>query len=98
MHSSFNDQARALGASRYGRRMYELMADYWPTATPSGRDRCAMLEFARGYLEPMPKIVFSTSLDRVDHNAVSCRATWAWMPFTNCGRSGQEQLSRDSPD
>ena len=67
MHSSFNDQARALGASLYGRRMHELMADYWPTATPSGRDRCDAR--VRADLEPMPKIVLSTSLDRVDYNA-----------------------------
>jgi dihydrofolate reductase len=31
LHTWFNDQARALEASLYGRRMYELMADYWPT-------------------------------------------------------------------
>ena len=44
------------------------MADYWPTAEddPSATD--AMREFARIW-KPMPKIVFSTSLDHVKHNA-----------------------------
>ncbi len=31
LHTWFNDQARTLDASLYGRRMYELMAGYWPT-------------------------------------------------------------------
>jgi len=35
LHTWFNDQARALGASLYGRRMCELMAGYWPTRAPS---------------------------------------------------------------
>lgn len=44
------------------------MAGYWPTAEedPSATD--AMREFARIW-KPMPKIVFSSSLERVDHNA-----------------------------
>jgi dihydrofolate reductase len=68
VHSWFNDQARALAASLYGRRMYELMADYWPTGDTDPAATDAMREFARIW-KPMPKIVFSTSLDRVDHNA-----------------------------
>jgi dihydrofolate reductase len=68
VHSWFNDQARALDASLYGRRMYELMADYWPTGDTDPAATDAMREFARIW-KPMPKIVFSTSLDRVDHNA-----------------------------
>jgi dihydrofolate reductase len=68
VHSWFNDQARALDASLYGRRMYELMADYWPTGDTDPAATGAMRESARIW-KPMPKIVFSTSLDRVDHNA-----------------------------
>lgn len=68
LHTWFNDQARTLDASLYGRRMYELMAGYWPTgeADPSATD--AMREFAAIW-KPMPKIVFSTSLEHVEHNA-----------------------------
>ena len=68
VHSWFNDQARDLEASLYGRRMYELMADYWPTGDTDPAATDAMREFARIW-KPMPKIVFSRSLDRVDHNA-----------------------------
>lgn len=68
LHRWFNDQARTLDATLYGRRMYELMAAYWPTGEddPSATD--AMREFARIW-KPMLKIVFSSSLGRVDHNA-----------------------------
>ena len=68
LHTWFNDQTRALDATLYGRRMYELMAGYWPTAEddPSATD--AMREFSRIW-KPMPKIVFSNSLEQVDHNA-----------------------------
>ena len=68
LHTWFNDQMRGFEASLYGRRMWEVMAGYWPTGEedPSATD--AMREFARIW-KPMPKVVFSTSLDHVDHNA-----------------------------
>lgn len=68
LHSWFNDQTRAVDASLYGRRLYEVMADYWPTGEddPSATD--AMREFARIW-NPMPKIVFSSSLEHVEHNS-----------------------------
>jgi dihydrofolate reductase len=68
LHSWFNDQARRLDATLYGRRMYELMAAYWPTGEddPSATD--AMREFSRIW-KPLPKVVFSSSLEEVAHNA-----------------------------
>jgi dihydrofolate reductase len=68
LHSWFNDQARALEASLYGRRMYELMAGYWPTGEddPSATD--VEREFSRIWKQ-MPKVVFSTSLEHVEHNS-----------------------------
>ena len=68
LHTWFNDQTRAVDASLYGRRMYELMAAYWPTGEedPSATD--AMREFARIW-NPMPKVVFSSSLEHVEHNS-----------------------------
>jgi dihydrofolate reductase len=68
LHTWFNDQTRAVEATLYGRRMYELMAAYWPTGEddPSATD--AMREYARIW-NPMPKIVFSSSLEHVEHNA-----------------------------
>lgn len=68
VHHWFNEQTRTLDASLYGRRMYELMAGYWPTGADDPDATDVMREFARLW-NPLPKIVFSTSLDRVDHNA-----------------------------
>ena len=68
LHTWFNDQTRALDASLYGRRMYEVMAGYWPTGEddPSATDTTR--EFSRIW-KPMPKIVFSSSLEHVEHNS-----------------------------
>jgi dihydrofolate reductase len=68
LHTWFNDWMRTLDATLYGRRIWEVMAAYWPTGEddPSATD--VTREFARIW-NPMPKIVFSTSLDHVDHNA-----------------------------
>ena len=68
VHQWFNDQSRTIDASLYGRRIYELMAAYWPTAGDDPAGSAVTREFARIW-NSMPKIVFSTSLDRVDHNA-----------------------------
>lgn len=68
LHTWFNEQTRALEAALYGRRMYELMAAYWPTAEqdPSATD--TERDFARIWMA-LPKIVFSSSLEHVDYNA-----------------------------
>ncbi len=68
LHRFWNDRTRESGAFLYGRRMYELMADFWPTAdsSPSAPDYIA--EFARIWRDT-PKIVFSTSLEKVDWNS-----------------------------
>ena len=68
LHSWFNDQTRALEASLYGRRLYEVMAGYWPTAEDDPSAAEVEREFARIW-NAMPKIVFSTSLDHVEHNS-----------------------------
>jgi dihydrofolate reductase len=68
LHSFFNDEARAMSAFLYGRRMYELMAEYWPTAESDPAATPAMVEFARIWTDK-PKVVFSASLERVNWNA-----------------------------
>ena len=68
LHSFFNDESRGLSASLYGRRMYELMADYWPTADRDPSASPAELEFARIWKDT-PKIVFSRTLGRVEWNS-----------------------------
>jgi len=68
VHTWFNDQTRTLDAALYGRRMYELMAAYWPTGEDDPAATDAMREFSSIW-KPMPKIVFSSSLEQVEHNA-----------------------------
>ncbi|HYM53110.1 MAG TPA: dihydrofolate reductase family protein [Candidatus Dormibacteraeota bacterium] len=68
LHTWFNDQTRTLDASLYGRRLYELMAAYWPTAEEDPSVTDVEREFARIW-KAMPKIVFSTSLEHVEHNS-----------------------------
>jgi dihydrofolate reductase len=67
-HSWFNDQMRSVSATLYGRRLYELMAAYWPTAASDPQLTATEREFARLWLD-VPKIVFSSSLERVDWNS-----------------------------
>ena len=40
-HSWFNDQIRSVSATLYGRRLYELMAAYWPTAASLSAGMCS---------------------------------------------------------
>ena len=58
-----------MSAFLYGRRMYELMVGYWPTAESDPAATPAMRDFARIWLEK-PKIVFSSSLARVQDGAL----------------------------
>ena len=68
LHSFFNDEAREMSAFLYGRRLYELMVSYWPTAETDPSATPAMLEFARIW-QDKPKIVFSSMLEHVDWNS-----------------------------
>lgn len=68
LHQWFNNQSRQLDASLYGRRLYELMSGYWPTAESDPEATGPMHEFARIWLAT-PKIVFSSTLDSVDWNS-----------------------------
>jgi len=64
LHSFFNEQEASLDASLYGRRMYETMSAYWPTAESDPTATRTMLEFARIW-NATPKVVFSTTLDTI---------------------------------
>jgi dihydrofolate reductase len=47
LHTWFNDRARRTDAFLYGRRLYETMAAYWPTAESDPSATGYMLDFAR---------------------------------------------------
>jgi dihydrofolate reductase len=68
LHEAFNAESRAAGMFLYGRRMYELMSAYWPTAERDPAATRPMREFARIW-KPKPKLVVTHRLDQVGWNA-----------------------------
>jgi dihydrofolate reductase len=64
----FNDRARESDVFLYGRRLYELMAAYWPTAASDPTATDSELDFARIWNEK-PKVVFSSTLATVQWNS-----------------------------
>ncbi len=67
LHRFHNQQTRELGAVLCGRRLYEEML-YWETADENPSAAEHELEFARIW-KATPKIVFSTTLEKVEGNA-----------------------------
>jgi dihydrofolate reductase len=57
----FNERTRAIEALVYGRRLYELMNAYWPTAESDPAATGPMVEFARIW-NAKPKVVVSSSM------------------------------------
>jgi dihydrofolate reductase len=68
LHSWFNERQAAVQASLYGRKLYDLMAAYWPTAGTEPSATAVEREFARIW-NATPKVVFSTTLGQVEHNS-----------------------------
>ena len=68
LHQWYNDRARELGVSLYGRKLWELMSAHWPTADQQPDATPVEVEFARIW-QQTPKVVFSTTLDQVSGNA-----------------------------
>ena len=67
LHRYINDQQSTIGAHLYGRRIYQLMAEFWPTADANPAHPDYIIEYARIWKQ-MPKIVFSKTLERVGPN------------------------------
>jgi dihydrofolate reductase len=68
LHQFINDQQASTGVFLYGRRLYETMAAYWPTADQDPNATDFSLEWQQIWLA-MPKIVFSKTLEKVDWNS-----------------------------
>ncbi len=67
-HRLFNDEARGMSAFLLGRRTYELLHAFWPTAVADPAAPEVIVDFARIWREK-PKYVFSRTLDSVDETA-----------------------------
>lgn len=72
LHDHFNQVLGVMSAFIDGRRTYELMAGFWPTADADPSSTRPMVEFAKIWRD-MPKIVFSRTLQRADWNATIVR-------------------------
>ncbi|MGW0392028.1 dihydrofolate reductase family protein [Streptomyces sp. NPDC003042] len=72
LHQHFNDTLRQMGGFLHGRVIYELMADFWPTADADPAISGPMAEFA-GIWRDMPKYVYSRTLPRADWNTTVVR-------------------------
>ncbi|TXH26560.1 MAG: dihydrofolate reductase [Mycobacterium sp.] len=68
LHQYWNDFERETALAFYGRRLYELMSAYWPTADAAPDAEPMIVDFARIWRN-MPKVVFSRTLDSVDWNS-----------------------------
>lgn len=67
LHSHFNEQLATMGAFLDGRRTYELMAEFWPTADADPGSTAPMVEFVRIWRQ-MRKLVFSRTFTEADWN------------------------------
>ena len=68
LHRHFNERESEIDIHFYGRRLYENMAAYWGTADQNPSAPQHEIEYARIW-QNMPKVVFSTTLDRVGWNS-----------------------------
>jgi dihydrofolate reductase len=68
LHTHFNEQESRTGIALYGRHMYELMAAYWPTVDDDPSAVKVEVDYAHIW-KNMPKVVFSTTLDKVEWNS-----------------------------
>lgn len=72
LHQHFNDELSRMSAFLDGRRTYELMAGFWPTADQDPGSSAPTREFA-GIWRDMPKLVYSRTLERADWNSTIVR-------------------------
>ena len=68
LHTYINDQQRQRGGYLDGRRTYELMCEFWPTADSDPTQPEYIRDFSRIW-KGMPKYVFSRTLDKVEGDA-----------------------------
>jgi dihydrofolate reductase len=68
LHRYWNDVERDTALAFYGRRLYDLMSDFWPTADEHPDADPTTVDFA-GIWRAMPKVVFSQTLDAVGWNS-----------------------------
>ena len=76
LHRYFNQRESTLSAVLYGRRLYEDMVAFWPTADENPAAPPEEIEYARIW-KSMPKVVFSRTLAQVGWNSRLVRGNLA---------------------
>jgi dihydrofolate reductase len=91
-HRMANEQVRQVSAFLFGRRLYEVMEEFWTTA--AGRDDLpdVAAEFAREYVKT-PRIVFSDTLSSVPEGVRLVRSQDAVAEVTRLKREADGDLS-----
>ncbi|HEY2813039.1 MAG TPA: dihydrofolate reductase family protein [Acidimicrobiales bacterium] len=72
LHWHFNDALRDMAAFLSGRVTFELMAQFWPAADTDPQSTAPMVDYARIWRD-MPKVVYSTTLERAGWNTTIVR-------------------------
>jgi dihydrofolate reductase len=72
LHRHFVDTLREANTFLYGRRVFEMMAGYWPTADEDPASTPMQAEYSKIW-KPMPKLVLSRSLATADWNSTVVR-------------------------
>ncbi len=72
LHKHFNERESMISTYLYGRRLYENMAAYWPTADENLSAPKHEMDYTRIW-KNKPKIVFSKTLDHVEWNSTLIR-------------------------
>ncbi len=73
LHEAAIDLLKTADTVLYGRKTYQMMRDYWPTAPQNPSLPEYEVAFAN-VLNPLQKIVFSTTLETTDWNTTIRRA------------------------
>ncbi len=68
LHKHFNDRESTIDIHLYGRRLYENMAAFWPTADENPSAPRLEIEYAQIW-KNKPKVVFSKTLEQVGWNS-----------------------------
>lgn len=68
LHQYWTDFFNNVDVILFGRKMYELLVDYWPTAPSDTSLPKEMIDFAHA-INRLPKIVYSRTLEKVEWNA-----------------------------
>jgi dihydrofolate reductase len=67
LHDFHADLLDSVDTILFGRKTYELLAEFWPVAYEDPRITAGMIRFA-DKINPLPKIVFSRTLEKVSWN------------------------------